>query len=193
MKHFVASCLFLLFGNLVNAQSFEGRLVYRETVSGAERQVTMHVAPKQALIKRGEDNALYYLVNATERGFSAWQAGASKTDVGQLTAVVKPAKVMPSSNQEQIIAGFKARQIRYDLPDGSRFEGWYTTDLSFQHNAFVHRLLGHEWGWLPADGVLLRWQFTDAKGRSLVSGELTAHQPGKQDPKLFVPLAATNR
>ncbi len=91
------------------------------------------------------------------------------------------------------MAGFKAQSVRYELADGSVFEGWYTTDLAFQHNAFVNRLLGHEWGWLPANGVLLRWQLSNAKGITQIVGELESYKAGKQDPKLFVAPVTTGR
>lgn len=193
MKYFLASCLFLFFGGMAIAQSHEGRLVYRETVSGTERQVTLYIAPKQVLIKRGGDKALYYLVHATDRNYSAWESGASRADKGQLKVIPNQTKMLPATSPEQIMSGFRAQEVRFELPDGSRFEGWFTSDIPFQHNAFVHRLLGYEWGWLPTDGVLLRWQYTDAKGRSLVAGELVSHQAGKQDPMLFVVPVTTDR
>lgn len=193
MKYYLASCLFLLMSGMTIAQSYEGRLVYRETVSGKEQQVTLFVAPKQVLIKRGEEKALNYLVHATNREFYAWQTGASRADKAQLKFAPSQTKMLPGVQQEQIMAGFKAQQIHFELPDGNQFEGWYTADIPFQHNALVHRLLGYEWGFLPTDGVLLRWQFTDAKGRSLVTGELVSHQAGKQDPKLFMPPVTTDR
>lgn len=193
MKYLLSCCFLLFFGGVAIAQSYEGRLVYREMVGSTERQVTLFVAPQQVLIKRGEEKALFYLIHATERGFSAWQGGASKADQGTFKPTAKPAKMLPAKGKEQIISGFKAQSLRYELADGSIFEGWYTTDLPFQHNAFVNRLLGNEWGWLPANGILLRWQVSNSKGGSQMAGELVSHQAGKQDPKLFAPPVTTDR
>lgn len=186
MKSFFATVVLLCVAHWGMAQSFEGRFTYREQVGGSDRTVTIYTSPEKALVKRGSDKALFYLISAKSNQFSAWQSGSFKADEGKLNVWAKSAKNLVVKEETQIIAGFKAQPLKYQLADGSVFEGWYTAEVAFDHNIFVHRLLGHEWGKLPAQGVLLRWSLTDAKGRVVVSGELQSYQSGKQDPQLFV-------
>lgn len=193
MKSFFALVAFMCAAQWGLAQSFEGRLTYREQVGGAERTVTIYASPEKVLVKRGNEKALFYLISANSNQYFAWQTGSFSADQGKFSAPGKAPKAIESSNTTQIIAGLKARQLKYALADGSVFEGWYTDGLAFDHNTMIHRLLGHEWGKLPAKGVLLRWSLTDAKDRMLVSGELQAYETGKQDPQLFVVPQMTDR
>lgn len=172
----------LLWINAAAAQDFEGRLVYKQTIAGQESKVTVFVRSQEALVKRGDEKPVFYLVSSTNPVFQAWSTGSQKADQGNLPNLAV-AKSVKASGSDQVIAGFKASPIKLELPNGQTFTGWYTPDVAFDHNQLLARIQGAEWGQLPAKGLLLRWEVSSSKGGKLMSGELVDHKQGKQDPE----------
>jgi hypothetical protein len=184
MRYFSILVVWSLFLSTAFAQEYEGRLLYKQTIAGQESLVTVYVRPQQALIQRGNDKPIFYLVSAESPLFQAWTQGAVKSDEGKLAtlSMVKPLK---AAGTEQIIAGFKAKPFKLELANGQLISGWYAPTVAFDHNHFLARIQGAEWAQLPGKGLLLRWEVSSAKGGKMLTGELIDYQAGKQDPSLF--------
>lgn len=184
MKYLSLIVLLWLGLHTAQAQEFEGRLVYKQMIAGQETRVTVFVRPQQALVQRGDQKPIFYLVASTSPLFQAWTAGAQKADEAKLPNLVA-AKPLKASGSEQVIAGLKALPIKLQLSTGQILEGWYAPSVAFDHNQLLGRIQGAEWGQVPGKGLLLRWEVSSPKGGKALSGELIDFQQAKQDPSLF--------
>lgn len=184
MRKFSLFAAFFFLTAMVGAQDFEGRLVYKQVISGQETMLTVFARSQQALVQRGTEMPIYYLVTSSSPLFQAWTKGAQKSDEAKLPQLA-PAKFVKSNGGEQVISGFKAKSFKLELDNGQVLQGWYAPEVGFDHNQLLARIQGAEWAQLPGKGLLLRWEVSSAKGGKVLSGELVDHQAGKQDPALF--------
>lgn len=192
MRYFSLIAAVIFWANTAVAQSFEGRLVYKQVIAGQETKVTVFARPQQVLVQRGHEKPTFYLVNSESPLFQAWTSGAQKSDEAKLPQLV-PAKFIKTNGGEKIISGFKAKPIQLELANGQTLTGWYTTEVAFEHNQLLERIQGAEWGHLPGKGLLLHWEVNSPKGGKVMVGELIDYQNGKQDPGLFeAPKLTTN-
>lgn len=184
MRYLSLITAFLFWMATASAQDFEGRLVYKQVISGQETKVTVFARSQQALVQRGSEKPTYYLVNANSPLFKAWSNGAQKSNEAKLPPLT-PAKFAKTNEAEQVISGFKAKSFKLELANGQILQGWYTPEVAFDHNQLLARIQGAEWGQLPGKGLLLRWELTSTKGGKVLSGELVDYKAGKQDPEVF--------
>jgi hypothetical protein len=173
----------LLMSTVIFAQQpFEGLLIYEQELAGVKSELEVWVGKREAHLIRKEANELHYWLN--EQGeLKAWVAGKtriSKTRISQADDVV-----VKVGKQKRLMSGYEATSFEFVDANGAKLEGWYTPAVDFEHNRFIFPIQGHWWGKLPGKGLLLEWQYTDAKGHTQLKGKLLDVQAGRRDANVF--------